>query len=107
MRPFNTIASIRPVEIGFEILRQAGFDPKSALHAFRTIAGFTTGYSLAESGSFFGEVTDEAHLSPDDLPPEEFPRLNEVAPHLETDHDEEFEFALDVIITGLESKLPK
>ncbi len=106
MRPFNTIASIRPVETAFEILQQAGFDPKSALHAFRTLAGFTTGYSLAESGSFFGEVHDENHLSPDDLTPEEFPRLKEVAPYFTADHDEEFEFALDVIITGLESKLP-
>lgn len=107
MRPFNTIASLRPVEIAFEILKQAGFDPKSAVHAFRTIAGFTTGYSLAESGSFFGEVSDEAHLSPDDLPEEEFPRLAEVAPYLASGHDEEFEFALDVIITGLEAKLAK
>ena len=107
MRPFNTIASIRPVETGFEILRQAGFDPKSTLHAFRTLAGFTTGYSLAESGSFFGEMNDETHLSPDDLPAEEFPRINEVAPYLTSDHDEEFEFALDVLITGLEAKLPR
>lgn len=107
MRPFNTIASLRPVEVGFEILKQAGFEPKAAVHAFRTIAGFTSGYSLAESGSFFGEESDEALLSPDDLSPEEFPRLTEVAPYLATGHDEEFEFALDVIITGLEAKLPK
>ena len=106
-RPFNTLASLRPVEVGFSILRHAGFDPKSAIHAFRTIAGFTTGYSLAESGSFFGEIRDESLLSPDDLSPEEFPRLKEVAPHLTSDHDDEFEFALDVIITGLEAKLPQ
>ncbi|MGH2808336.1 MAG: TetR/AcrR family transcriptional regulator C-terminal domain-containing protein [Actinomycetota bacterium] len=106
-RPFNTIASLRPVEFAFEVFKKAGFDPETSLYAFRTIAAFTTGYSLAESGAFFGEVRGEGQLTPDALSPEEFPRLMEVAPHMATaDHDKEFEFALDVIIAGLESKLP-
>ncbi|HET7482604.1 MAG TPA: TetR family transcriptional regulator, partial [Actinomycetota bacterium] len=36
-RPFNTIASLRPVEKGFEIFRSAGFPPDLSLHAFRTL----------------------------------------------------------------------
>lgn len=105
-RPFNTIASLRPVEIGFEIFRVAGFDPETALHAFRTLAGFVTGYTLAETGSFFGEAAGEGQLTPADLPPEQFPRLIEVGPYLSsTDHDAEFQFGVDVLITGLQSKL--
>jgi AcrR family transcriptional regulator len=107
MRPFNTMVSLRPVEFAFNVFKTAGFDPETSLYALRTIAAFTTGYGLAESGAFFGEVSGEGQLTPDELNPEEFPRMMEVAPHMATaDHDKEFEFALDVIITGLESKLP-
>ncbi len=107
-RPFNTIASLRPVEVGFEIFRVAGFDPENALHAFRTLAGFVTGYTLAETGALFGEVAGDGQLTPDDLPTEEFPRIREVGPHLAAaDHDAEFDFGIDVLITGLEEKLKK
>ena len=105
-RPFNTIASLRPVEVGFEIFKVAGFDPESALHAFRTLAGFVTGYTLAETGALFGEATGEGQLTPADLPESEFPRLREVGPYLaSTDHDAEFDFAVDVLLTGLQAKL--
>ena len=108
LRPFNTLPTLRPVEYAFEIFKSAGFDPESALHAFRTLAAFVTGYTLAETGAFFGEVAAEGQLTVDDLALEEFPRIQEVGPFLESnDHDEEFEFALDVIITGLESKLER
>lgn len=107
-RPFNTIASLRPVEFGLEVFKAAGFDPELSLYAFRTIAAFTTGYGLAESGEFFGEVSGEGQLTPEALNPEDFPRVMEVAPYLASaDHDKEFEFALDVILTGLESKLQR
>ena len=106
-RPFNTVASLRPVEVGFEILFNAGFEPEAALHAFRTLAGFVTGYTLAETGTFFGEANGGDQLTIKDIPEDEFPRLRVVGPYLEsTDHDEEFEFAIDVVITGLEAKLP-
>ena len=105
-RPFNTIASLRPVEVGFEIFREAGFGPEESLHAFRTLAGFVTGYTLAETGAFFGEAEGEGQLTLDDIPEEEFPRLREVGPFMRsTDHDAEFDFAIDVVITGLEAKL--
>ena len=105
-RPFNTVASLRPVEVGFEIFKEAGFDPESALHAFRTLAGFVTGYTLAETGTFFGEAKGEDLLTLEDVPPDDFPRLREVGAYLETtDHDAEFDFAIDVLITGLQTKL--
>lgn len=106
-RPFNTVASLRPVEVGFEIFKQAGFRPEASLHAFRTLAGFVTGYTLAETGTFFGEAEGEGQLTIGDIREEEFPRLHEVGPFMRsTDHDAEFDFAIDVLITGLEAKLP-
>lgn len=105
-RPFNTIASLRPVEAGFEIFKEAGFDPETAVHAFRTLAGFVTGYTLAETGTFFGEAEGDGQLTLNDLPEDEFPRLREAGRFMRsTDHDVEFEFAIDVLITGLQSKL--
>lgn len=107
-RPFNTVASLKPVEAGFEIFRNAGFAPEDAVHAFRTLAGFVTGYTLAETGTFFGEAEGDGQLTLVDLPESEFPRLREVGPFMQsTDHDAEFDFAIDVVITGLESKLEK
>lgn len=107
-RPFNTIASLRPVEAGFEIFKQAGFDPETAVHAFRTLAGFVTGYTLAETGTFFGEAEGDGQLTLSDLSEDEFPRLREAGRFMQsTDHDAEFDFAIDVLITGLEAKLER
>ena len=107
-RPFNSIPALKPVEVGFEIFRQAGFDPETSLHAFRTLAGFVTGYTLAETGTFFGEAAGLDQLTLQDLSPDEFPRIREVGPFLEsTDHAAEYEFGIDVLLTGLEAKLPK
>ena len=106
MRPFNTLPTLRPVEYVFDVFRTAGFGPEASLHAFRTIAGFVTGYTLAETGDFFGETSGEGQLTVADLPPNDFPRIQEVGPYLSgVNHDEEFEFALDVILSGLQDKL--
>ena len=105
-RPLNTVASLRPVEKGFEIFRRAGFPPELAIHAFRALAGFITGYTLAETGEFFGETLGEGQLTPDDLLAADFPNLHEIAPQLaRNNHDDEYQFALEVILTGLQAKL--
>ena len=110
MRPFNTITALKPVERAFDIFCAAGFDDAAALHAFRTLAGFATGYTLAETGGFFGETIppdSTTVVAGSDLDPNLFPRLTQMLPTIAScDHDAEFEFALDVIIEGLRTKLP-
>lgn len=110
-RPFNTIAALDPLERALRLLRSAGFDQPSALHAFRTVVSFATGYTLAETEGFFGEhVPTDADevLQPKDLDQDRFPYLIELLPTIAAcDHDEEFEFALDVIIQGLTAKIPR
>lgn len=108
-RPFNTPNAVEPLERALAVLRSAGFDDDSALHAFRMVASFATGYTLAETEGFFGEHVpadaDEV-LKPGDLDPERFPNLTQMLPTIsKCDHDEEFEFALTVMIEGLRSKL--
>lgn len=108
-RPFNTATALDPLERALGVFRSAGFDETSSIHAFRTVASFATGYTLAETEGFFGEhvptdteeVIDAANLDAD-----RFPTLLELLPAIAAcDHDEEFDFALDVIIEGLRSKL--
>lgn len=110
-RPFNTPTALEPLERALGIFRSAGLDEPSSLHAFRTVASFATGYTLAETEGFFGEHTPpdtKDVLRPEDLEPDRFPNLIELLPTIaKCDHDAEFEFALDVIIEGLRSKLPR
>ena len=111
MRPFNTMTALKPLETALQLFRDAGFTDADSLHAVRTIASFATGYALAETGGFFGEhtPTDTTEvIHPNELDPSTFPHLTTMLPTIANcDHDAEFEFALDAIIQGLESKLPK
>ena len=108
-RPFNTPNALEPLERALALFRKAGFDESAALHAFRTVASFATGYTLAETEGFFGEhVPSDASevLHPKDLDPERFPNLVGLLPTIaRCDHDQEFDFALDVIIEGLRARL--
>ena len=88
-RPLGTGEALRI----FEILRGAGLDLVPALHAFRTLSSYTVGYALAEIRGFPLEL-------------EGGPRALELAPPLkEVDRDEQFEYGLDLIISGLRQKL--
>jgi AcrR family transcriptional regulator len=110
-RPFNTPTALDPLERALGVFRSAGFEEGASIHAFRTVASFATGYTLAETEGFFGEhvpsdTKDVLHAS--DLDAGRFPTLIELLPTIAAcDHDEEFEFALDVIIEGLKAKLPQ
>ena len=89
MRPLGTGEALRV----FEILRGAGLDLVPALQAFRTLSSYTVGYALAEIKGFPLEL-------------EEGSRALELAPPLkETDRDAQFEYGLDLIISGLRQGL--
>ena len=88
-RPLGTDEALRI----FEILRGAGLDLVPALHAFRALSSYTIGYALAEIRGFPLEL-------------EGGPRALELAPPLkEVDRDAQFEYGLDLIISGLRQKL--
>ncbi|MDP9068489.1 MAG: TetR/AcrR family transcriptional regulator C-terminal domain-containing protein [Actinomycetota bacterium] len=109
MRPFNTLAALDPLERGLAVFRRAGFDDAAALHGLRTVMSFVSGYTLAETGGFFGEhrpPDTPSVIAVDDLDQARFPNLIELLPTIAgCDHDAEFEFALDVMIEGLRTKL--
>ena len=101
VRPPDTMDGIWLVEEFLKTLRGAGFDPETALYAFRALSSYASGYAIAEIRGFAMEPAGArlaATLSPDD-----FPHIHELdAPLREVDLDAEFEFGLDLILTGLQ-----
>ncbi len=100
-RPPDTMDGVWLVEEFLKTLGEAGFDKETALHAFRSLSSYTFGYAMAEIRGFALEP-DGSRLGAQRLPPEGFPRISELGPYLdEVDHDAEFEFGLDLLLTGL------
>jgi hypothetical protein len=93
------------VEEFMQTLREAGFGTEEALHAFRSLSSYTFGYAMAEIRGFALEP-DGSRLGARALSPEEFPNLCELGPRLENvDHDAEFEFGLDLLLSGLRDRI--
>src|SRR5919107_4484844 len=100
-RPPETMDGVWLVEEFLQTLREAGFGAEEALHAFRSLSSYTFGYAMAEIRGFALEP-DGSRLGARALSPEEFPNLSELVPQLErVDHDAEFEFGLDLLLSGL------
>ena len=100
-RPPSTMDGIWLIEEFVKTLRGAGFAPETALHAFRTFSSYTVGYAMSEIRGFALEP-DGSRLGVQSLSPEEFPHIAELKPFLQgVDHDAEFEFGLDRILSGL------
>ena len=103
-RPPETMDGVWLVEEFLRKLGGAGFGKETALHAFRALSSYTFGYAMAEIRGFALEP-DGSRLGAHGLSPEEFPRLRALEPQLESvDHDTEFEFGLDLILSGLRQK---
>jgi AcrR family transcriptional regulator len=104
-RPPDTMDGVWLVEEFLQTLREAGFGREAALHAFRSLSSYTFGYAMAEIRGFALEP-DGSRLGARRLSPEEFPNLCELGPQLErVDHDAEFEFGLDLLLSGLRERI--
>ena len=104
-RPPDTMDGVWLVEEFLKTLGRAGFDPKTSLHAFRALSSYATGYAMAEIRGFAMEPAG-ARPGARALSAEEFPYIYELNRELgEVDRDAEFEFGLDLIISGLREKL--
>jgi TetR/AcrR family transcriptional regulator, tetracycline repressor protein len=104
-RPPDTMDGVWLVEEFLKTLGEAGFDPETALYAFRALSSYTSGYAMAEIRGFAMEPSG-ARTGAVTLPADEFPHIRELgAPLREVDHDAEFEFGLDLILAGLKERL--
>ena len=105
VRPPDTMDGIWLVEEFLKTLRGAGFAPETSLHAFRTLSSYASGYAMAEIRGFAMEPAG-ARVGAATLSPEDFPNIHELDTSLRhVDHDAEFEFGLDLILSGLKEKL--
>jgi AcrR family transcriptional regulator len=102
VRPPETMDGIWLVEEFLKTLREAGFDPQTALYAFRALSSYASGYAMAEIRGFAMEPAG-ARVGAATLPVDDFPHIHEIeAPLREVDHDAEFEFGLNLILAGLQ-----
>jgi TetR/AcrR family tetracycline transcriptional repressor len=107
--PVRSIDSMRPMEFAIRLLRAAGLSDRDAAQAFHAFGGYIQGFVMMELGSIASGV-DEEHLRKHGemvaALPAEFPALQAVLPHfVDCGADEQFEFGLDLLIRGLESKV--
>jgi len=102
-------ANLRHREAVTACLRRAGFSPLTATHANWLLNSYVYGYALQASSLPFDTADQLADMTEDvylpQLPPDEFPYLNESATALLAagyDPTEEFVFGLDVVLAALE-----
>lgn len=102
-------ANMRHREAVTASLRKAGFSVQMATHANWLLNSYVYGHALQEASLPFadaGELGDMIHeVFLPQLPPEEYPYLNESARGLlESDYDpaDEFNYGLDLILGALE-----
>lgn len=103
------IGTLRPLEDLLELLDSAGFEPRSALYAYRLFIGFLHGHVLNELQEHLDdpdETDDLLRMGLHVLPPREFPRLRALAPALATyDGAKELEEGLDILLAGLRARV--
>ena len=105
IRPPDTMDGTWLVEEFLKTLRGAGFDPDTALYAFRALSSYASGYAMSEIRGFAMEPA-RGRLGALTLPQDDFPHIHELGAQLgEVDRDAEFEFGLDLIIAGLRESL--
>lgn len=113
MRQLNTTAGLHPLESALATARAAGFDGDVAVRIMRTFVAFALGSLVNEAR------VDRVHhprtvgppagmdRSPGEVDPARFPNIAELAGTLvQFDHEADFEFGLDLLITALEA-LPR
>lgn len=102
-------ANLRHREAFTACLRRAGFSVLTATHANWLLNSYVYGYALQAASLPFDTADELAEMTEDvylpQLPPDEFPYLNESAAALVAagyDPAEEFTFGLDLVLAALE-----
>ena len=101
--PLSDPAAARAAGAVMAQLRAAGFDAPSALKTLATITSYVIGVAQWEVGT--APYRSEGARGSFVLPPDADPYLVELLPQLAADDcDDTFEFGLDVIVRGLETR---
>jgi TetR/AcrR family transcriptional regulator, tetracycline repressor protein len=96
----RTLAALRPVEAFLSVLRGAGFPPRAALQAHRTLSSYVYGYGISEIRGLGLESGGPLPVTESEW--QSLPTLAEAMRGAKSvDHDREFEEGLDIIVSGL------
>jgi AcrR family transcriptional regulator len=108
MRQLNSPAGLRPLESALATARAAGFDGRAAVRIMRTFVAYALGSLINEARLTRREVNAELNGRPyADVDAAQFPNIADLAPMLlNFDHEADFEFGLDLLITAVEA-LPR
>jgi AcrR family transcriptional regulator len=102
---------LRPIELTLEALRSGGLSVEETITAYHMLVGYVQGHVTLEIAGLLAGDEGPEHAAQHEafmrtLPPDRFPRMAEMLPHLKVcDHEAEFEFGLDMLLAGLDAKL--
>ncbi|HET7870830.1 MAG TPA: TetR/AcrR family transcriptional regulator C-terminal domain-containing protein [Actinomycetota bacterium] len=109
--PASSPERLRPMEWAFDLLGRGGLSEDEVVHAFRAFGGYIMGSVLNEVANPVPGMGDRDHHAEHvqlagELPPTEFPNLVRLLPLMaECDAEVDFEFGLDLLISGLRAKV--
>jgi AcrR family transcriptional regulator len=103
LEPFDSAASLQPLERLLEVLITQGFRPPAALAIYRVTASFARAYALAEAAGFTVDAArPEARRRLASLPPSEFPILAGRASELaDLDSGAAYDLGVQALLSGL------
>lgn len=109
-KPMTEVDSLRPMEYALSLIMESGADERAAVQVFNVMGGYIMGFVMMETGQMFtagaldAQNPDPAAVAPT-FPAGQLPCIAAALPHLATcDPDEQFEFGLDLLFGGLETR---
>lgn len=108
-RPLLSPGVLRATERGYQILGEAGFGPTEAARAYRALFTYTLGFASFGAAAAADEARREARAALARLPPEEYPALTAAASAAAgaMAGDAQFRHGLELMLDGLEARLPR
>jgi AcrR family transcriptional regulator len=106
-RPNTSAAALRPIERALATLRGAGFDGAESVQIVRMFVAYILGCLLREVGVAPATAPDGERPGQQQLDRAQFPEVTRLAGQLmQRDHDADFEFGLDVLISAVSALQP-
>ncbi len=106
------VSALRPMEYALSLIMESGADEREAVQVFNVMGGYIMGFVMMETGQMFtAGALDPQHPDPaaaaTTFPTAQLPSIAAALPHLATcDPDEQFEFGLDLLLSGLQAGTP-
>jgi AcrR family transcriptional regulator len=112
-KPMTELSALRPMEYALSLIMESGADEREAVQVFNVMGGYIMGFVMMETGRMFtagaldADAPEPAVVAAT-FPAGQLPCIAAALPYLATcDPDEQFEFGLDLMLGGLQARLPE